>query len=75
MADERPAVDSPWLNLPEASVYLKGRGKRFIRNEVKAGRLRAARVGGKGELLFRREWLDEFLENQAPVIVAVRRRA
>ena len=69
------AETSPWLTLIEAAGYEK-RGPRYLRNEWKAGRLRGARVGGKGELLFRREWLDQHLEDQAqPVIVSVRRRA
>jgi excisionase family DNA binding protein len=69
------SIDTPWLNLEMAAAYIK-RGKRFVSGEVKAGRLRAARVGGRRELLFRREWLDQFLEELAtPVIVNVRRRA
>jgi excisionase family DNA binding protein len=70
-----PSIDTPWLNLEMAAAYIK-RGKRFVSGEVKAGRLRAARVGGRGELLFRREWLDEFLEALAkPIVVDMRRRA
>jgi hypothetical protein len=43
---------------------------------VKLGRLRAARVGGRNELLFRREWIDAWLEDLAtPVLVTPRRRA
>ena len=57
---------SPWLTTPEAVSYAK-RGRRYLRAQVKAGKLRAAVVGGKSELLFRRDWLDEFLENQAKV--------
>jgi hypothetical protein len=69
------SIETPWLNLALAAQYER-RSKRFISNEVRAGRLRAARVGGRGELLFRREWLDEHLESLAtPVIVTARRRA
>jgi excisionase family DNA binding protein len=68
-------MESPWLNLAEAAAYIK-RGKRFVAREVHAGRLRAARVGGRGEVLTRREWLDAWIEDQAaPVAYAARRRA
>ena len=68
--------DSPWLKLrTEGAAYAK-RGPRYLRKEVKAGRLRAAQIGGKRELLFRREWCDEYLESLVvPVMVPVRRRA
>jgi excisionase family DNA binding protein len=68
--------DSPWMRSPEAAEYAK-RHKQTLAREVKAGRLRAARVGGRGELLFRREWIDQWLEDLAtPIVVpAMRRRA
>lgn len=67
--------DSPWLTAREASLYLK-RGRRFVLSEIHAGRLRAARIGGRGEVLTRREWCDAFVEDQAaPVAVPIRRRA
>ena len=57
-----------------AAAYAK-RGRRYLRKEVAAGRLRAATVGGR-RLLFRAEWLDLFLEELAvPVMVTVRRRS
>ena len=61
---------SPWLKLrTEGAAYAK-RGGRFLAREVKAGRLRAAQVGGRGELLTRREWIDQWYEDLAkPVIV------
>ena len=66
---------SPWLTATEAAAYTK-RGKRFLRSAVKAGKLRAAKVGGRQELLFRAEWLDQWLEDLAtPVLLNVRRRA
>jgi len=49
---------------------------RYLAKQVADGKLRGARIGGRGELLFRREWLDEWVETQTqPVIVAARRRA
>jgi hypothetical protein len=79
--------DSPWMSGDAASEYLSG-GERtetgrhrfsrhFLAKQVAKGKLRAARVGGRGQLLYRREWLDAWLEEHAqPVIVApVRRRA
>jgi len=57
-------TESPWLSLAEAAAYTK-RGRRFIRREVKAGRLRAAVIGGRREVLTRRDWLDQWLEHLA----------
>jgi hypothetical protein len=69
------APASPWLTLTKAAAYAK-RGKRSLAREVKCGRLRAAAVGGRRQLLFRVEWLDAWLEDQAtPVMVTPRRRA
>lgn len=69
------AADSPWLNLREAARRAK-RGPRFLAREVRAGRLRGAVIGGRRELFFRAEWVDEFLEAQAtPILMPARRRA
>jgi len=66
---------SPWLNLVQAAAYIN-RGRRFVAREVSAGRIRAARIGGRGEILTRVEWLDEYVESlAAPVMVVGRRRA
>lgn len=66
---------SPWMTAAEGGAYLK-RSKRYVLREVSAGRLRAARIGGRGEILTRREWLDQLIEDQAaPVLVMPRRRA
>lgn len=63
---------TPWMNLSEAGPYAK-RGRRFLAREIKAGRLRAARVGGRGEYLTKAEWIDQWLEDLArPVMVARR---
>jgi excisionase family DNA binding protein len=64
-----------WFNSTQAGKYIN-RSKRFVLREIHAGKLRAARIGGRGEILTTPEWLDQYVESQAsPVIVPVRRRA
>ena len=75
----RPTVDattnSPWLTLGEAATYVR-RGRRWLRKEATDGRVRHAIVGGRKEMLFRREWLDQHLEDLAtPTIMPMRKRA
>jgi excisionase family DNA binding protein len=68
------SLRSPWLTLREAAIYLK-RGRRFVRRQITEGRLRGARVGGRGEVLTRAEWCDQWVEDQAaPVAVPFRKR-
>jgi len=63
---------SPWLRIGEATQYAKC-GRKLLYRAVAAGRLRAARVGGRREIRTRREWLDEWLhstvEQDAPTVV------
>ena len=56
----------PWLNLAQAARAV-GRGRRFLLNEVKAGRLRAARIGGRQEVLTCTDWLAQWVADQAAV--------
>ena len=66
-------LNTPWLNLGDAGTYACGRGRRFLRKEIEAGRLRAARIGGRREYFTRRDWVDDWLENLAkPVMVSPR---
>ncbi len=66
--------ESLWLTAAEAASIVK-RGRRFVIREAKAGRLRAARIGGRGELLTCHAWLTEWVEAQAqPVTLSVARR-
>ena len=53
--------NTPWRTVQEAAARARS-GEKLIYREVKAGRLRAARVGGRRELRFRDEWIDEWLE-------------
>jgi hypothetical protein len=65
---ERNEIQTPWLSIDQARAYIRPkRGRRFIRAEVKAGRLRGELVGGRRELFFRREWLDEWIESHVRV--------
>ena len=75
------SANSPWKTLGQAAERVplhNGRpiGKRFLAKEVREGRLRAARIGGNGQLLTRDEWVDEWITDHAtPVPVSMRRRA
>jgi excisionase family DNA binding protein len=59
--DERSEVGlSPWLTVREAATRARC-GVKTIYREVNAGRLRAARVGGRRELRLLPEWVDAWL--------------
>ena len=59
--DATRSTTSQWLTVKEASERARC-GPKLIYREVAAKRLRAARVGGRRELRFRPEWIDEWLE-------------
>ena len=71
----KPIVDSPYLSAEATAKRLPGkRSKRFVLKECKAGRMRHARIGGRGEVVIKAEWLDQYVEDHAaPVIVPPRR--
>ncbi len=54
------AIASPWLTVAEAAERARC-GVKTIYREVRAGRLRAARIGGRRELRLLPEWIDEWL--------------
>jgi excisionase family DNA binding protein len=64
---------TPWLKVSEAAAYTQC-GPKLLYRAVSAGHLRAARVGGRRALRFRAEWLDQFLERNAPVVIEPARR-
>ena len=51
---------SPWLTVREAATRARC-GVKLIYREVTAQRLQAARVGGRRDLRFRAEWIDDWL--------------
>jgi hypothetical protein len=67
-------MDSPWMNLRTGAAYAH-RHPQTLAKEIKAGRLRAARVGQRREYFLLKEWIDEWMESQAtPIVIPVRRR-
>lgn len=62
-------MKSDWLTIDGAAEYAAC-GKRILYDEVRRGRLRAARLGGRRELRFLPAWLDAWLlATSTPVIV------
>jgi excisionase family DNA binding protein len=57
---------SPWLTVDEAARRARC-GLKTIYREVRAGRLRAARVGGRRELRLLSVWVDEWLVRSTTV--------
>lgn len=67
-------VTSPWLTVRDAAARARV-GEKIIYREVKAGRLRAARVGFRRDLRFLSEWVDDWLVASAtPVDVVLMAR-
>lgn len=62
--DARDTARRAWLTVDQSAEYVQA-GARLIYNEVSAGRLRAARIGGRRQIRIRPEWLDEWLELSA----------
>lgn len=57
-------VAPTWLKIAEAAKRAQC-GEATIRREVRAGRLRAVKVGGRRSLRFRADWVDEWLQGGA----------
>lgn len=56
---------TPWRTVKEIAQRAKT-GEKLIYAEVAAGRLRAARVGGRREIRSKDEWIDAWLESSVP---------
>ena len=68
MSVERSLSESSptWLTCAEAAHYCRC-GPRLIYRAVRDAKLRAARVGLRGDLRFKREFLDSWLESLTEV--------
>ena len=60
-------VDDRWLTRQEGAQRARV-SEATIGREVRAGRLRAARVGGRRALRLKPEWIDIWLESTAAPI-------
>ena len=60
MTDHQPPPTSPWRTALQAAARAQD-----VYREVRAGRLRAARVGGRRAIRIRDSWVDEWLERIA----------
>jgi excisionase family DNA binding protein len=75
MSTDRAAISSPWLTVAESASYARC-GVKLIYREIAAGRLRAARVGGRRDLRLLATWIDEWLTTSSmPVVIQIDRRA
>jgi excisionase family DNA binding protein len=57
---ETAETASPWIGVKEAARRARC-GVKLLYREIRAGRLQAARVGGRRELRLRAEWVDAWL--------------
>jgi excisionase family DNA binding protein len=63
---ENTNASSPWLTVTEAAERARC-GVKTVYREVRAGRLRAARIGGRRELRLLPEWVDHWLLANATI--------
>jgi excisionase family DNA binding protein len=63
---DTPPAGSPWIDVNEAARRARC-GVKLLYREIRAGRLQAARVGGRRELRLRAEWIDAWLSAQTTV--------
>jgi excisionase family DNA binding protein len=63
-ASRNDTARSPWLTVEEAGDRARC-GVKTIYREVRAGRLKAARIGGRRELRLLSGWVDEWLLQSA----------
>ena len=54
-------VSPTWLKIADAAKRAQC-GEATIRREVRVGRLRAVKVGGRRSLRFRADWVDDWLQ-------------
>lgn len=58
---DRLISETPWLTVKQAAERAQC-GVKMLYREAQAGRLRAARVGGRRSLRLRAEWVDQWLQ-------------
>lgn len=73
MADGNDTAMTNWRTVPQAAKAAQC-GPKMIYDEVRKGRLRAARIGGRRDLRIHQRWIDEWLEAAATPVEVPRRR-
>lgn len=53
---------SPWLTLRESAARAR-RSPRYMARQIRAGRLKACVLTGRGDYVLKPEWVDEFIES------------
>jgi excisionase family DNA binding protein len=66
-SDVSDKASSPWLTVTEAADRARC-GPKLIYREVRAKRMKAARVGGRRELRLLSEWVDAWLLEQTTIL-------
>ena len=61
-----------WMKIGAACEYTGGLERKTLYGAVKAGKLRAAKIGAGRNLLFADLWIDQWLEAAAPVEIELR---
>lgn len=56
---------TPWWTITQGALYVQC-GEKLLYREVRAGRLKAIRIGGRRDIRTRREWCDAWLESHLP---------
>lgn len=62
--DDVKAVVTPWKTIGQASQIAQC-GPKLLRREIRAGRLRAARIGNRRDIRIHESWITEWLERSA----------
>lgn len=65
-ASPLPVSTSPWWTTKETASYLR-LSVDFVRDEINAGRLKAARIGSKRQILTCQAWCDAWVESRAEI--------
>jgi hypothetical protein len=63
--NEAVPAELPWLTLSDVTTRVRC-GRKIIYRAVAAGKLRAAVINARGDLRFRPEWVDAWLDGLAP---------
>jgi excisionase family DNA binding protein len=64
-------TSQPWWTLRDAAAYAQV-SVATLRRELKAGRLRHARIGGRTSIRVKAEWIDQWLESNATPVEVLR---